>query len=69
VTRVLINETINGRPYVIEVHPVGRDRWRACLARRGSTTAVMPFYGPTAAEAANQLTGWLTRASGGPKES
>jgi hypothetical protein len=60
---LLISETINGRAYSIEVLPVGRDRWRAQLARKGSTTAVMPFYGSTPAEAAKQLTTWLDRAS------
>jgi hypothetical protein len=60
-----INETINGRPYVIEVSAVSRDRWRAQLSRQG-TTALMPFYGPTPDEAARQLTRWLARASGGP---
>ena len=61
---VRFNETINGRAYVIEVLAVGRDRWRAQLARRpGATTAVMPFYGPTPDEAARRLSGWLTRAS------
>jgi hypothetical protein len=62
VTAHRINETINGRAYVIEVRPVGRDRWRAQLASRGAT-ALMPFYGNTPDEAARQLTGWLTRAS------
>ena len=64
VNRVVFNETIKGRPYVIEVHSVGRDRWRAGLARGGRTTALMPFYGTTPGEAAQQLTGWLTRANG-----
>ncbi len=60
---VRIRETINGRSYTIEVQPVGRDRWRAQIARvPGGTTALMPFYGPTADEAARQLTGWLNRA-------
>lgn len=59
---IRITETINGRLYVIEVLPVGRDQWRAQLARRGATTALMPFYGPTPDEAARQLAGWLTRA-------
>ena len=59
---IRINETINGRPYVIEVQSVGRNQWRAQLARREATTAVMPFYGPTPDQAAQSLTGWLTRA-------
>lgn len=63
VTAVRITETINGRPYVIEVTPVSRDRWRAQLARRGATTALMPFYGATPDEAASQLTRWLVRAN------
>ena len=53
-------ETIAGRPYQIEVISV-RDRWRAQLARiPGIPTAMMPFYGSTPAEAARQLTAWLT---------
>jgi hypothetical protein len=63
VNTVVFTETINGRPYVIEVLAVGRDRWRAQLARRGATTALMPFYGTTPAAAAQQLAQWLTRAS------
>jgi hypothetical protein len=62
---VRFQETINGRSYVIEVLPVGRDRWRAQIAGRpGATTALMPFYGTTPAAAANLLSGWLTRAAG-----
>jgi hypothetical protein len=60
---VVFNETIKGRRYVIEVHHVGRDRWRAGLARRVGTTALMPFYGATPDEAAHQLTSWLSRAN------
>ena len=59
---IRINETINGREYVIEVLPVGGNRWRAQLARRGATTALMPFYGTTPDEAAQQLSRWLSRA-------
>jgi hypothetical protein len=64
VNRVVFNETIQGRSYVIEVQSVGRNRWRAGLARRGPTTALMPFYGTTPDEAAQQLAIWLTRANG-----
>jgi hypothetical protein len=64
VSPLLFNETINGRAYVIEVSAVSRNRWRAHLARRGPTTALMPFYGATPDEAARQLAGWLRRASG-----
>jgi hypothetical protein len=68
VNRVVFNETIKGRPYVIEVHSVGRDRWRAGLARSGRTTALMPFYGTTPAGAAQQLAIWLSRANGSPSQ-
>ena len=60
---IRINETINGRPYVIELQLVGRDQWRAQLARREATTALMPFYGATPEAAAGLLTSWLVRAS------
>ena len=60
---VRINEVINGRPYVIEVSLVAQDRWRAQLARKGATTALMPFYGATPSEAAERLTLWLVRAN------
>lgn len=63
-TLVRYNETINGRAYVIEVSAVGQNRWRAQIARLpGGRAALMPFYGPTAQEAATQLSRWLTRAS------
>ena len=62
---VRFQEIINGRSYVIEVLPVGRDRWRAQIAHvPGGTTALMPFYGTTPDEAASLLSGWLTRAAG-----
>jgi len=55
-------ETIAGRPYLIEVRPVS-DRWRAQLTRvPGIPTAMMPFYGNTPDEAARLLTAWLTMA-------
>ena len=60
---VQFTETINGRAYVIEVSAISRDRWRAQLARRGGSTALMPFYGTTADEAARSLAIWLERAS------
>lgn len=59
---IRINETINGRPYVIELQLVGVNQWRAQLSRREATTALMPFYGPTPEEAAQLLTRWLARA-------
>lgn len=56
-------ELIAGRPYQIEVAPVSKDRWRAYIVRiPGVPTALMPFYGTTPKEAAEQLRGWLTRA-------
>ena len=56
-------ETINGREYLIEVAPVGSDRWRAQLARSpGGPSALMPFYGKTPVEAARHLSNWLTLA-------
>jgi hypothetical protein len=63
-TPVLIKQEINGRPYLIEVRPVGQSRWRAEVRGRGPMTSLMPFYGETAAAAAALLTGWLTRAAG-----
>ena len=64
VNTVRFSETINGRSYVIEVQPVGVDRWRAYVARAaGAPTALMPFYGGTPDEAARLLAGWLMRAN------
>jgi hypothetical protein len=66
-TLVRFEDTINGRPVVIEVSSVGRDRWRAQIVRMpGGRTALMPFYGTTAEQAAENLSGWLTRASRTP---
>lgn len=56
-------ESIGGRPYLIEVAAVTQDRWRAYIVRvPGVPTALMPFYGRTPAEAAQQLSAWLARA-------
>ena len=56
-------ESIGGRPYLIEVSRVDQDRWRAYIVRiPGVPTALMPFYGRTPAEAAKHLSDWLTRA-------
>lgn len=53
---------IGGRPYQIEVTPVG-NKWRAQLQRlAGMPTALMPFYGATPEEAANLLMRWLILA-------
>jgi hypothetical protein len=59
-------ESIAGRAYLIEVASVDSDRWRACIVKAPGVptapTALMPFYGPTADEAAEQLRQWLIRA-------
>jgi hypothetical protein len=56
-------ESIGGRSYLFEVASVAADRWRACLSKApGVPTALMPFYGPTPDEAAEQLRQWLIRA-------
>ena len=56
-------ESIAGRPYLIEVSAVSKDRWRAYIVRiPGIPTALMPFYGSTPVEAARLLCDWLTRA-------
>ncbi len=53
--------------YRIEAALVDREKrekcWRARIVRtRGVPTALMPFYGPTADEAARNLFDWLARA-------
>ena len=59
-------ESIAGREYLIEVRAVAHDRWRAYIVRLpGMPTALMPFYGRTPAEAALDLSAWLTRAPAG----
>jgi hypothetical protein len=56
-------ESIAGRAYLIEVASVEADRWRACIVKApGVPTALMPFYGQTPDEAAEQLRQWLIRA-------
>jgi hypothetical protein len=56
-------ESIAGRAYLIEVASVDANRWRACIVKApGVPTALMPFYGHTADEAAELLRQWLTRA-------
>ena len=56
-------QSIGGRAYLIEVSAVDTDRWRAQIVRiPGVPTAMMPFYGATPDEAAQQLRDWLTRA-------
>ena len=54
-------QKIAGRTYQIEVSPVSASKWRAQIARRpGMPTSLMPFYGQTPDEAAQQLSKWLT---------
>ncbi len=56
-------ETIGGRRYEIEVTLVS-NRWRAQIKRTpGMPTALMPFYGQTPDEAAQQLSKWLVLAN------
>ena len=56
-------ESIAGRPYLIEAMAVSADRWRAYIVRLpGVPTALMPFYGRTPEEAAQLLCDWLKRA-------
>jgi hypothetical protein len=56
-------ESIAGRPYLIEAMAVSAGRWRAYIVRvPGVPTALMPFYGPTPEEAVRLLCDWLTRA-------
>jgi hypothetical protein len=63
-------EIINGREFLIEVAAVGGNRWRAHLVRiTGGSTALMPFYGATPQEAAQQLSSWLARVHGAPSQS
>lgn len=53
-------ELIAGRTYHIEVRPVSQSRWRAQIVRLpGMPTSMMPFYGTTPDEAAEQLSRWL----------
>ena len=57
------HESIGGRVYHIEASMVDDTRWRAQIARLpGMPTALMPFYGVTADEAAQHLCEWLARA-------
>lgn len=56
-------ESIGGRPYLIEVASVSPDRWRAYIVRvPGVPTALMPFYGETPEVAAANLLHWLSKA-------
>ena len=53
-------EHIAGRTYQIEVRPISPSRWRAEISRLpGMPTSMMPFYGTTPEDAAQQLSRWL----------
>jgi hypothetical protein len=57
-----VKKEIGGRTYRIEVARAGQ-QWRARVVNaHGGPTALMPFYGATADEAAQALTRWLSRA-------
>lgn len=56
-------QVIGGRVYHIEAALVHTNKWRANIVRiPGMPTALMPFYGATPDEAAQQLAAWLIRA-------
>lgn len=60
-------ELIAGRTYHIEVSSVSASQWRAQISRRpGMPTSMMPFYGTTPEEAAQELSKWLSMLSAGP---
>jgi len=62
-------EHIAGRTYLIEVRPVSQARWRAQIARRpGLPTSMMPFYGTTPQQAAQELSRWLALVYNGIKQ-
>tara|TARA_Y100000780_G_scaffold229964_1_gene250996 strand:+ start:6217 stop:6432 length:216 start_codon:yes stop_codon:yes gene_type:complete len=57
------DEIINGREYKIEVSLVNATTWCAKLGSvMGGASALMPFYGDTPDDAAQQLTNWLALA-------
>jgi hypothetical protein len=57
------HKSICGRVYHIEASMLDADRWRAQIARMpGMPSAMMPFYGETADDAARRLFDWLARA-------
>jgi hypothetical protein len=61
----LFEQEIAGRMYQIEVSLVSAERWRAQIARRpGIQTSLMPFYGKTPEDAAQELSKWLSLVSG-----
>jgi hypothetical protein len=62
-------KVIGGRTYNIEASLVRENHWRAQIVRLpGMPTALMPFYGNTADEAARQLSRWLALAYREPQK-
>ena len=62
-------EHIAGRTYVIEVRLIAQTRWRAQITPRpGMPTSMMPFYGATPEQAAQQLSRWLALVYNGTKQ-
>jgi len=62
-------ERIAGRTYRIAVRPISASRWRAELERLpGTPTALMPFYGATPEQAAQELSRWLALVYNGTKQ-
>lgn len=62
-------QLIAGRTYEIEVRAVSASRWRAQIARRpGLPTSMMPFYGTTPEQAADELSRWLALVYNGTKQ-
>jgi hypothetical protein len=60
---------IAGRTYQIEVCAVSQSRWRAQIARLpGMPSSLMPFYGTTPEEAAEELSRWLALVYNGTKQ-
>lgn len=62
-------QLIAGRTYQIEVQSISQSRWRAQIVRRpGMPTSLMPFYGRTPEEAADELSRWLALVYNGTKQ-
>lgn len=54
---------------MIEVQPVSQTRWRAQIVRLpGMPSSMMPFYGATPEQAAQELSRWLSLVYNGTKQ-